>query len=64
MNGVMEGEANAPQGSFASTAPLTFGHGRWHGARADGTAAQMDDVRAFNTALTTAEIQAVYNTRQ
>jgi len=64
VNGVMEGEANAPQGSFASTAPLTFGHGRWHGARADGNAAQMDDVRAFNTALTTAEIQAVYNTRQ
>ncbi|MBM3767308.1 MAG: DUF1929 domain-containing protein, partial [Acidobacteria bacterium] len=63
VNGVLEGETPAPLGGFVSNAPLTFGHAIWSGARADGTAAAIDDVRAFNSALTATDVLGVYNDR-
>jgi hypothetical protein len=63
VNGVLEQQAAAPTGSFANSTPLVFGHAKWSGNRADGNNARLDDVRAFNTALTAAEVQSVFAAR-
>ena len=63
VNGVLEKQVAAPTGSFANSSPLVFGYAKWAGNRADGNNARIDDVRAFGTALTTAEIQSVFVAR-
>lgn len=63
VNGVLDGQASAPAGSFANNGPLSFGFAKWNGNRADGTDAALDDVRVYDKALTAAEVLGVYNER-
>jgi phosphatidylglycerophosphate synthase len=60
VDGRLEGQAAAPNGSFANSGPLAFGYSKYSGARYDGTDARLDDVRVYNRALTSAEVAAVF----
>jgi cytochrome c peroxidase len=60
VDGRLEAEAAAPNGSFANSGPLAFGYAKYSGTRHDGTDARLDDVRVFNRALTSAEVAAVF----
>jgi hypothetical protein len=63
VDGRLEAEAAAPNGSFANSGPLAFGYAKYSGTRYDGTDARLDDVRVFNRALTSAEVAAVFQER-
>lgn len=59
VNGVLEGSAPA-NGSFANTGGLAFGYSKWLGGRVEGSTARIDDVRAYNVALTPAQVQLLF----
>jgi PKD repeat protein len=63
VDGRLESEVDAPGGSFANSGPLAFGYSKWAGVRYDGNDARLDDVRVFNSALTAAQVQAVFASR-
>lgn len=58
VNGQPAGSATRT-GGFAATGPLTVGRGRWNGGPVNPWAGLVDEVRAYNRVLSTAEIQAV-----
>ena len=62
VNGQLEGQV--PGGpSFANSGGLAFGYSKWQGGRVEATDARIDDVRAYRTALTAAQVQALYQGR-
>jgi hypothetical protein len=63
VNGVKEGQAAAPVGTFANNLPLAFGYSKWNGMRMDGNNAKLDDIRVYPAALNDAQIAALYQVR-
>ena len=59
VNGIQEGTDTTISGSFNATGKTIIGASKWSGSRSDYVNGNIDDVRIYNVALTTAQIKAL-----